>query len=475
MRQMSGPMSFKKWALLAVCALAAVGATISVAGSGWADDDSSEPQPRDVEDTDGWLNFVDYYVAEDGEIEELRDRLVEDIDGADHRVDVAVHYLDDLRISEALRRANERGVDVRMVADARYEDDALMRDFADHDAYDGVEIVFGDGELEYLPEPNVSPLLEHCRGPQSHPDEYGHDDFRECTQHDDEHQLLELNNDRVMVRPDHYNEMSHTFFLIDETIVWNLTARLGEPHDTGLEEQQAWLAFRAMSEELTRSFEREFRQMHGGVFSTTLSVYNGPLKSITHQEPLRLTNRGQLRVRFNPQERLVKNVVDETYRARSSVFVMTESLTNPDLIEALKYKKENGFDVRVLLGQSRAEAEEYRQALEPLEPVEAPAQMGRLPTMVVIDSELDRQGQQRPRIVQVLSHELWHAEPFEVIINTGTDRDGDSDWVRYYPSDTFADGVMWELEESGMDGDSMRNPELDPFVEQFEQMWSRAQ
>lgn len=457
-----------KWMAAAAMATLAVGVTIAVAPTGYATSDDSEPQPRDVEDEEGWLNYVDYYVAEGDEIDEIRNRLIREINDAEKRIDAAISKLDDPEIEQALLDAasdDDRDVKVRIVADEMYEDGQGFDALVDHS---DISVQFGDGELAYLPEPTVSPLTQHCRDADSHPDEYGHDDYQECTQADGNDPRLQENNTRGVVRPAHYNIMSHTFFLIDDTYVWNITAPLTD-------EQPVWLAFRAMSEEMANSFGREFRQMHGGVFSTTLSIYNGPLKSVTHQHALRLTNRGALRVRFNPQERLVKNVVDEVYRARSSVYVMTENLTNRDLIAALHYKKQNGFDVRLLLGQGQAQADYYQEAIAELDPVVAPEQMGRLPTMVVIDSELDRNDRRHPRLVQILSHELWAAQPYEIMTN---DDDanllGGSDWVRFYPSDTFADGVLWEVEESGLNGDNMYNPEIDPFVDKWEEMWEAA-
>lgn len=410
-----------------------------------------EATGQDTDDgNDGWFNYVDYHVAEGGETDELRAAIIDDIDGAEQRVDAAISYLDDAAIGGALIDAAERGLDVRVVADEQYapEHHDGFADLVDHP---DISVVFGDGELEYLPDPNLSPILEQCDR-----DETDHDDHIDC--HQAEH-IQRRNADRLIERPASYNTMSHTFFVIDDIDVWNVTAPLSD-------DQGVWLGFRAQSEELANSYDREFRQMHGGVFATTLSVYNGPLKSTTHQHPLRLTNRGQLRVRFNPQERLVKNVIDETLRAKASVFVMTENLANPDLIDALLYKQDHGFDVRVMVGQGQATAPVIADAIEPLDPVVAPEQMGRLPTLVVIDSEDDRNGKRRSRTVQVLSHELWRAEPFEVFKD-----DDPSDRVRIYPSDTFADGVLWEIVEST----GQRNEEIDPFLEIFERKWQEAQ
>lgn len=424
-----------RWAAMAALLVALAASTTGIVSSSHADGPG-------IEEGDGWLNFVDYYVGTHDEIVEIRARLLAELDEAEHRIDTAIAGLDDEEIEQALVDAANRGVRVRVVADEHLEESGQFDVLVEHNR---IDVAFGDGELTYLPEPHLSPILEFCVDEGDHTD---------CTNA----QLSQQENtDGVMVRPSDYNVMSHTFFLIDNTYVWNISAPLTD-------EQRIWPTFRAMSEELANSFEREFRQMHGGVFSTTLSVYNGPLKSVTHQDPLRLTNRGQLRVRFNPQERLVKNVVDEVLRARASVFVMSENVVNEDLIAALQYKADNDFEVRVMHGQGQAQSV-YDQ-LEGLDPVEAPAEMGRLPTMVVIDSERDRNGNRQPRLVQMLSHELWRAQPFEVVANLPANR------VLFYPSDTFADGVMWEIVESGFG--SQRNPEADRFIDTWESMWQEA-
>lgn len=414
---------------------------------------TSNAQEYQLPDTQGWGNYVEYYYGARSTRETVRAELIAQIDHASIRVDAAIRELDDAQVSAALIRAAERGVSVRLVADAEFEDAEGFAELVDHES---VEVVFGDGELNYLPDPTLSPLLTFCL-PYEPPAEASSDrvDHISCTRAAGG---FPENTSSRIERPDGFNVMSHTFFIIDETWVWNITAPLTD-------EQPVWLAFRMMSEEIARSFEREFRQMYGGVFSTTLSVYNGPLKSITHTDPTRPTNEGQIRIMFNPQERLVKQVIDEVYRARGSVFVMTEDLQNRDLINALRYKHENGFDVRVLVG--RTQGHTGRLALEEIDGlnlVEAPSSLGRLPTFVVLDSEEDRRGRRNPTRVQILSHELWRTEPFEVATNLP------DDIVRFFPSDTFADGVLWEIVENW----GLPTPAAQDFAQFWETMWTTA-
>lgn len=411
-------------------------------------------------DTRGWGNYVDYFYGTRSTRENVREQLIAHIDIARIRVDAAISELDDAEISAALVRAAERGVAVRIVGDAHFEDSDGFAELVSHEA---ISVTFGDGELNYLPDPTLSPLLTFCLPYEPPAGAISNRiDHINCTRAAGG---LPENTANRMERPSDFNLMSHTFFLIDETWVWNITAPLTE-------DQPVWLAFRVMSEEIARSYEREFRQMHGGVFSTTLSVYNGPLKSITHTTRTRLTNQGQLRIQFNPQERLIKQIIDEVYRARGSVFIMTENLQNRDLINALRYKQENGFEVRVLVGRTQGQTGwEAIQAIDGLNVQIAPASLGRLPTFIVLDSENDRRGQRNPTRVQILSHELLRSEPFQVESRLPDDR------VQIYPSDTFADGVLWEIEENwGQPNPTVddREPPADALSRFWKDIWNTA-
>lgn len=394
-------------------------------------------------DPDGWLSRVDYEVGPTAHGEAIKTQIIADIDAARVRVEGALSHLHDEDIAEALVRAHKRGVRVRLVSDVDHRTGSpgfeLLED-------NGIEPVYGDGELRYLPEPTLTPLLEECQ-------DRSYD--RACTRGPTNRSPQPT--DGLMIRRGSFNLMSHTFLVIDEIKVWNVATPLIGADST------FWLGWRAMSEPIARSFEREFRQMHGGVFSTTLSVYNGPLKSITQSTPLYYTDKGPLRIQFNPQERLVKNVIDEVYRAKASVFIMTEEITNPFLLDALEYKRDNGFKVEVLVS-ARQDGGRMRDRVMALGARQAPASVDHLPTVVVIDQERDRTGQRRPRIAQVLSHPLWRSAAYETRVTSPNDQ------VFIYPADTFIDGNMWEILEQG----SYRNPEIDRIAELFRTAWNAA-
>src|SRR5699024_1046212 len=108
---------------------------------------------------DGWNNQVDYYVGGADKIQEIREGLIAEFDGAKDRIDGAISELDDSDIQKALMDAADRGVKVRLVADEHYEGTPGFDELLTHD---DMEIVFGDGELNYLPEPTVSSPLEYC-------------------------------------------------------------------------------------------------------------------------------------------------------------------------------------------------------------------------------------------------------------------------------------------------------------------------
>ena len=60
---------------------------------------------------------------------------------------------------------------------------------------------------------------------------------------------------------------------------------------------------------------------------------------------------GTLELYFGPQEPVVKEVIDSVYSARSDIWISSPVLRNTDLLSALRYKQEAGFDVRILTAE----------------------------------------------------------------------------------------------------------------------------
>ncbi|MFP4599057.1 MAG: phospholipase D-like domain-containing protein [Persicimonas sp.] len=402
--------------------LLVAGATVTVA--------CMEDPPPAVES----LNVADYHMEEADGADAQKASLLDDIGSATERIDIAVSTLADEELAAALVDAHEAGVEVRVVGDWDAREEAGFALLDDND----IMPVFGDGTLAYLPEPTLSSIVQQCR------------------ERSDE-QLIQCSSGQpgagnaMMVRPGDYNQMAHDFAVIDDKLVWTFPP----PDNT----KRSWVGWRIESSQLAYDFVREFQQMHGGVFSTTLTVYNGPLKSTADSHSHYLTDMGMMRVWFNPQQRLIKTVIDEVYKAKASVWVMSDNIVNSDLIDALEYKAGNGFDVRVMTHPDHQAQDSSADRLDDLGARYAPEELDHLPTLIVIDDRVDRNGRERPRKVLSLSHPLIRAQPFDVEYRRSADQ------VNIFPSDLFVDGNLWELLETGT------TTHQDPTIEDFKENW----
>ena len=363
-----------------------------------------------------------------------RERLIEDIDEADESVRVAVSFFDDEAVADALIRARDRGVKVRVVSDADFQDTEAM------DRLEQARITpsYGDGELVYLPDFFIAQVLQAC-------------------QFDDAEQVLVCSSSESDVqgsirRPGSFNRMTDNLFVIDEQITWNFTLPLD-----GRREVHP-IAWRSTGSEFSRAHSREIDQMFGGVFATTLDTYSGPLKSINDMHTEYHTSTGPIEVRFNPQERLTKEIIDEVYRAKSSVYVMSNNIMSPFLLDALEYKANNGFDVQIVVNGAAQANGSPSDRLDALGATELSMVGETLPTIIILDSD----DEDHPRVAMVLSHELVRGAPYEV------ERREPDDFVYIYPSDTFFDGNMWVIEEYG-DQNGAR-PEIDRLLDYWQQV-----
>lgn len=429
--------------LASLAALGLLAAGLCVGGLGC---DQAEPTIAES------FNKAEFYAGDSDDLPSRKDALIADIKGAKDSVDIAVSTLEDEDVAQALIDAHSAGVKVRVVSD--------WDSWADSDGPDaglelleeaGIEPVYGDGPISYLPEPNLASLLGQCWERNG-----GHYIF--CTRGG--------GGQGAMERPGHYNLMSHNFAIVDQFTVWNFPAfdTLTKP----------WLGWRIQSSVLAYDFLHEFQQMHGGVFSTTLDVYNGPVKSTTDGNISYFTDQGELRLWFNPQERLMKLIIDQVYKAKASIWVMSDNLANPELIKALEYKHENGFDVRVMIHPDHQMGDSTMDRLDALGAKSAPADLDHLPTLLVLDEERDRNNDKRPRSVMALSHSLLYASPYEVLLpKSGDPNDPDprADNVHIYPSDLFADGNLWQLIESG--AMTHRDEVIDQYVAQWLAVWNQ--
>ena len=425
-------------------------------------------QPPELRDAA--FNRLTFYLGDSSSVREIRQDMIADIDAATSKVDVAMTSIRDMSLAQALVRAKQRGVQVRVVGDEDYGADAGF--VALRDAQ--IPVVLGDGELRYLPEPTLTTLLQDCS------DRTDNGDYRRCTRRQGGQPLP---TDGLMIRPGSYNEMSNQFLVIDDFVVYNLSSPdLGQP--------TLWVGWKARSQDFAIAFTREFQQMFGGVFSTTLTIYNGPLKSTVHgivydsnipsDRPGRrvqllegyLTDQGLVELAFNPQQRLIKELIDEIYRARGSVYLMTDSLENRYVIDALAYKARY-FDVRIIMRDGAPVPARLRQAGAVVR--WADPSLTYVPTVFVNNVGKGKGGKDWPRVVGTISHKLYRGAPFEAFKPT-PELGGPDDTVEIYPSDIFIDGSMWMMREANFTSLDARQARYDgsSVFDRFSVFWDQT-
>lgn len=410
------------------------------------------------------FNKITYYHMSQG-LSEVKSPLVELINDAEQRIDIALYRLEDDAVADALIAAKNRGVQLRVVTDMQSIGDSGFVKLLAAD----VPVVQGDGEVRYLPDPTLTSILQAC---------LEFDGYRECTRRDNGSTQPD---DGVIIRPDVYNVMSNNFAVVDDFNIWVSATPLIAGDTIGI-------GFVSYSQDLGMAFQREFQQMAGGVFATTLDTFNGPVKSTVHGmlydsripdatpgkrlqlQPGYLTNKGIVNIHFNPQQRLVKELIDELYAARSSIFFMTDELLHDFAIDALLYKVQAGFDVRVILREGSKIPRELLDA-----GVVRTIDAQYLPTMLITNHEEDRNDFLWPRSAMVMSHPLYRATPFEVF--TPEPSSGlSNDIVRIYPSDFFTDGTMWVMDEffSGRNASDPPDNEVQRLTVRWLDTWNRA-
>ncbi len=401
---------------------------------------------------------------------EIRSAVLEDVSKAQTRVQAALSNLSDEGVATALANAAGEGVLVEVATDEsqRNASGVAILEAAN------ITIIYGDGQIEYLPEPTITSVLQDC---ETDPEDGL---FIQCIRRADQSAVRP--NDGLMVRPDDYNVMTHNFFVIDDVTVWNLATPLGASNTP-------WFAWRAHSQEMVQAFEREFRQMSGGTFSTTLTAFNGPNKSENHGpvydsrlpshrpgrfielQPGFMTDGGMMDVLFNPQSRLVKEMLDDLYGARQSVFLMSDQITNEFVIEALTYKA-RFFDVKVIVREGSVIPDELRDLVDAQgDRVLRTVPYNYAPTVMLTDYG----NTSSARSGMVLTHPTFHGAPFEVFNpgEPGFERvRTDDDIVRIYPSDLFVDGSLWMFREYNQNNKMPTLDRLTGFVEG--ELWANA-
>ena len=353
----------------------------------------------------------------------LESLVIEFINNAELSVDAAFENFDSVLIAEALNAAHRRGVTVRIVADI---DRRHQSGFQFIDGQSEIEAVYGDGEI----------LWQAVFGADN------------------------------VVRSGEDNRMMHNFVIVDDLRMINLTTGFPPIEGPQAQPNAVQVGFIAHSEDLTKDFGDVFDQLHGGVFSTRLTFYDDTVSSDTNNRTFYPLRDGVIEAYFGPQEPLVKEIIDQIYAARSSVYIASSEFRNGEIARALRYKAEAGFDVRVVVAQALNQREESGALIEWFADRDN-AFVRRHPniaqTMIVIDGRTSHLGGgHQPGRVMVSSMPIFEAAGYYVQSEVG----GGSPVLAAQPSGLFTDTNMWVIHEG-------RNNAAGLDYLQFEQQFDR--
>ena len=322
---------------------------------------------------------------------------------ADEAVDelrIAVPALEDDDLTDAILAAHERGVDVQVVTDVDRSLDAgvLALQAAE------VPLTLADGEVAY---------------------------------HD-------YAIDSEVYWPSGSVTMAHSFAVADQTNV-ALATRAGDSADG------TRAVMRLSSQDIGQDLLAEFGQVFGGTDASSLTAFNSLAKSITDTRWIYPTQTDlDAQVWFGPQERLVKRITDAVYSARASVWVLSGDLADEGLTRALQDKASNDFDVRVVVGgrfgrNAPAISDTFAtQSPDVLKSIVLDADV--VPTIVLVDYALDRNGDRAMAQAFVLSHDLVSASRLYYSTTIPTDQLIDGTLVVLQDYDEPSEALLTLLE-----------------------------
>ncbi len=309
----------------------------------------------------------------------------------------ALSHLTINEIAEKLVELHKSGVDVKIVADVDSYSSTNRESGFEILVDNDVPVVFGDGELVYLPDPYLN---------------------------------------EEIVRTSDLNIMSHNFVIVDNLYIWNSMA--GPTVDVLTETYNVGCLLR--SEEMANSYYREFNQLSGGVFSISVDTYNSPNKSITHFDSLEVGNM-EFYTNFGPQEHPIKILIDEIFSAKASISISTEQIVNEDyILNALIYKKKAGFYVEVIVEDSEIDVQ--KDILQDLKDAGIIIKQDTNNTtihgsLILIDYyKSPITGIKYPSKAFVLTHPLYRSYAYE--------RDPNSNGIPNL-TDGFCDSTMWSI------------------------------
>lgn len=343
-----------------------------------------------------------------GTAAEADSAFVDLIEGAETSLHVALSSIEDAAITDALREANGRGVLVELVIDgdsanaasAELEEAGVLVSLTD----------VGVGYFDFAINADVS-----------------------------------WSSDKTI--------MSHNFAIADKRrfVVSTEAGRLGDG---------TRLQFVGRGEDLIRDLLTEHNQLMGGVDATSLTAFSAPAKSTADSRWMYpIDAAANFELWLGPQERVTKRIIDATYSAMGSVWVVTDDLANEGLIYALQQKAAAGFDVRVVVGPNYASSyapltREFTNNTPAVQKRQVQDEV--VPTMVLVDyapSPFD--GRMRERKAFILSHDLYSASR----LYSGVE----------IVSDQYIDGALWVLTDY-----NEREGMLDELAPVFEDYFQRG-
>jgi len=316
---------------------------------------------------------------------EITERAAEIVANAEVSLDVALEHFESPELAQYLIAAAARGIKVRVIGDVdrRAQDGFRLLESA------GIEVVYGDGAVTWQAV-------------------FG----RELVQRTGEDNL-----------------MTHNFIIADRLRILNLTGGFALDGDEGVQ-----AGFIAASEDLAKDFGDCFDQLHGGIFATAQTFYDDSVSADTNNRTSYPIEDGVVELYFGPQERLVKEVIDRIYAAKTSVYIATTELKNREMARALRYKAEAEFDVKIVLAGPPA------IPMTGIENIRTNADVDG--TVIVIDGRARTPGGLlHPGSVMVLSMPLFEAVPYYF------DDAGEEDPLPQ-PSDRFTDANMWVMDQN---------------------------
>lgn len=315
------------------------------------------------------------------------DAFIETIEAADERLRIALPTLTDMALADAIEARYAEGLDVEVVTDQDRADDAGVVALLDA----GVPVALADGSVTYF-------------------------DFNL-------NQDVSWNSEDVA--------MTNAFVVADSIDV-TAADRAGDEADgyrVVIEATNQWIA---------EDLEAEHNQLMGGTDASSLTAFSSLAKSILDSR-WSYTTEDQVvaEMWFGPQERLIKRLIDATYRAQASVWILTSELQDEGLARALQAKAANNFDVQVIVGPEHANsifgpsvvlARETPDVLKYRSTLPGPT-----PTVVIVDYASDRDGYRRTTQAFVLTHPIVSAARLFQDNEVATDQ--------------LMDGTLWVLRE----------------------------